>query len=203
MPRVLVLATNNPGKVGEIKAALHGLCYELQALPHLGIALDVAETGATYADNAAAKALAAARACGQLALADDSGLEVDALNGAPGVHTSRYFGANLSDAEKVQRLLESLDRVDSARRRARFRCVMALAWPGSTVEFFEGACEGILTGEPRGQGGFGFDPIFIPDRQTETFAELPSECKAQMSHRARALARVRQFLETLAETETF
>ena len=198
----LVVATSNPGKVREINVALSNLGIELRSLADLGLSLNTPEDGKTYAENAAAKALDAARASQRVApqhltLADDSGLEVDALDGAPGVRTSRYFGEGLSDPEKVQRLLERLANVAPEERGARFRCVVVLAWPSGRTERFEGVCEGTLSSEPRGDGGFGFDPVFIPREHDRTFAQLPRRTKDAISHRARALAETRKFLHDL------
>lgn len=203
--RSVVLATRNAGKVREMRAALAGLSIEVHSLTELGSRVVPPEAGRTYAENAAAKARIAAETTRLLALADDSGLEVDALGGEPGVHTARYFGAGLSDAEKVARLLRRLEGLPAERRAARFRCLIALAWPPEggagampgRVELFEGVCQGVLAREARGAGGFGFDPIFIPEGESLTFAQLPPERKAAISHRARALVKVCAFLAAL------
>ncbi len=149
------------------------------------------EEAATYAQNAAAKALTYARATGLLTVADDSGLEVAALEGAPGVFTRRYFGEGLSDAERCRRLLALLG--DRADRGARFVCVIALAWPDERLETFQGMCLGRIAPEPReipGRG-FGYDPVFVPDGGERTMAELPPEEKNAISHRGRAAAKLR------------
>ncbi|MBI3090832.1 MAG: non-canonical purine NTP pyrophosphatase [Candidatus Tectomicrobia bacterium] len=187
-----------------MRAALAGLAIDVSSLAELGSRVVLPEAGRTYAENAAAKARVAAETTRLAALADDSGLEVDDLGGEPGVHTARYFGADLSDAEKVARLLARLEGLPPERRAARFRCLIALAWPRGEgggeaaapgrVELFEGVCEGVLATEARGAGGFGFDPVFIPAGESLTFAQLPPERKAAISHRARALAKVRAFL---------
>jgi XTP/dITP diphosphohydrolase len=153
-----------------------------------------AETGDTYADNAIIKARFYARATGVCALADDSGLEVEALGGAPGVYSARYAGTGASDADRRRLLLSELaDVMDE--RNAQFVCVVAIALPDGTVlTTAEGKCNGKIIFEPRGNGGFGYDPLFVPDGFDQTFAELPDTIKNQLSHRARALLKTREFL---------
>jgi len=184
----LLVATNNPGKVREYEDLLVGLPLEVTFPAQEGIALEVEESGATFEENARLKALAYARASGLLTLADDSGLEVDALGGAPGVRSARYAGAGASDADRYQKLLDALVGVPEAQRTARFRCVVALAWPDGTVRTAEGRCEGQIGLAPRGEHGFGYDPVFIVDGfGGQTMAELPPEVKNRISHRARAV----------------
>jgi XTP/dITP diphosphohydrolase len=184
----LLVATNNPGKVREFEELLVGLPFEVTFPAREGIALEVEESGATFEDNARLKALAYARASGLPTLADDSGLEVDALGGAPGVWSARYAGPGAGDADRYQKLLNALAAVPDGRRTARFRCVVALAWPDGAIRTAEGRCEGQIGWAPRGEHGFGYDPVFIVDGSGgQTMAELPPEIKNRISHRARAV----------------
>ena len=214
--RCLLLGTRNPGKVREIETILGDIPWRLRSLrdfPHVGVA---AETAPTYAENAIAKAQFYASETGLYTLADDSGLEVEALGGAPGVFSARYAGENASDADRRALLLSEVARVGDvnpcglgpgdanprdlgpslgADRRARFVCVVALATPDGTVlNISEGICEGKIIFEERGTNGFGYDPLFIPDGFAQTFAELSDSIKNQISHRARALLKTREFL---------
>ena len=184
----LLVATNNPGKVREYEELLAGLPLEVTFPAREGITLQVDESGATFEENARLKALAYARASGLLTLADDSGLEVDALGGAPGVRSARYAGSGASDADRYQKLLDAMAGVPDDQRTARFRCVVALAWPGGAVRTAEGRCEGRIGWAPRGEHGFGYDPVFVVDGfGGQTMAELVSEVKNRISHRARAV----------------
>jgi XTP/dITP diphosphohydrolase len=152
------------------------------------------ETGATYAENAAVKARAVVAALGAAALGDDSGIEVDALGGAPGIRSARYAGESAGDAGNNARLLAALSGRPAAERGARFRCVLALARPGGGETIVDGTCEGRILDAPRGDRGFGYDPLFLPDGQSLTFAELPPGVKNRISHRARAAAALRAAL---------
>jgi len=184
----LLVATNNLGKVREYEELLAGLPFEVTFPAQEGIALEVEESGATFEENARLKALAYARASGLPTLADDSGLEVDALGGAPGVRSARYAGPGASDVDRYQKLLDALAGVPEDQRTARFRCVVALAWPDGTVHTAEGRCEGQIGWAPRGEHGFGYDPVFIVDGFGGlTMAELEPEVKNRISHRARAV----------------
>ncbi len=185
----LLIATNNQGKVREYEALLQDLPGVQITFPaQEGLALEVQETGETFAENARLKALAYADAAGLPTLADDSGLEVDALHGAPGVRSARYAGPGASDADRYRRLLAELVSVPSSQRAARFRCVVALALPGDDVYIAEGTCEGEIGFTPRGEFGFGYDPVFVVAGQGgRTMAELAPEVKNQISHRARAV----------------
>jgi XTP/dITP diphosphohydrolase len=189
----LLVATHNAGKVRELSQLLAGAPLRLRLLSEFGGVAEAEETGTTFAENAVIKALYYSAHAGLLTLSDDSGLEVDALGGAPGVYSARYAGAHATYAERMARLLgevEAAGATDDAERRARFVCVIAVADPSAgTVETFEGVCEGRLARAPRGTGGFGYDPIFIPEGHEQTFGELPEEVKHSLSHRARALAR--------------
>lgn len=191
MPR-LVLATKNPGKVREIQAMLESVpveavsCAAFQGLP------EITEDGETFEENAKKKAVPIATATGEVALADDSGLEVDALASAPGVRSARFAGETLAcgpsrDRANYEKLLSLLKDVPDPGRTARFRCVVAVATPEGRVEVAEGVCKGKIASAPRGSGGFGYDPVFIPDGYGKTFGELGPEVKNAISHRARAL----------------
>jgi XTP/dITP diphosphohydrolase len=185
MPKLL-LATGNPGKVDEYLLLLRDLPYELATLVGEGIDAVVSEEGATMEENARTKAIAYARISGLLTMADDSGLEVDALGGEPGPLSRRYAGDNVSDRERIEYLLEKLNGVPWERRSARFRCVIALASPQGQVELYQGECQGVMGVEPRGEGGFGYDPIFYLPQWDKTMAELPLEVKNEVSHRGQA-----------------
>jgi XTP/dITP diphosphohydrolase len=194
-PACLLLGTRNVGKVREIETILGdvpwGFC-SLEEFDDVGVA---AETAPTYAENAIAKAQFYARATGLWALADDSGLEVEVLDGAPGVFSARYAGTGASDADRRRLLLSQLAEVPAEERRARFVCVVAIALPDGTVlNASEGTCAGKIIFAPRGTGGFGYDPLFVPDGFDKTFAELSDSVKNKISHRARALLKTREFL---------
>ena len=195
----LLLATRNPHKVTEVRAILGAewTVTDLTAYPDWP---DVEETGATFADNAALKALAASGRIGDAwVLADDSGLEVDALQGAPGVHSARYSGAGATDAGNRARLIAELAKLGAAAlRNARFHCVIALARDGRIEGSFDGVVEGSIIDRERGLGGFGYDPLFVPQGFQDTFGELPAAVKNGMSHRHRALTKVIAFLRTRA-----
>lgn len=182
----LLLATHNPGKRREMEALLRELNLLLLDLPALGIEHVVAETGADYAANARLKAMAYAQASGLWTLADDTGLEVDALGGAPGLRSARLLGPGHSDAERRQALLRLL-RPHPRPWTARFRCAVALASPSGEVDLAEGMCPGEIIPEERGEHGFGYDPIFLVAGLGHTMAELPLAEKNQVSHRARAV----------------
>jgi XTP/dITP diphosphohydrolase len=196
----LLVGTNNPGKIREYEELLADLSETLKITfpAREGLTLQVEESGETFEENARLKALAYARASGLLSLADDSGLEVDALHGAPGVHSARYSGPATSDADRYQKLLAALADVPAVRRSARFRCVVALALPDGTIHTADGFCEGEIGLGPRGEHGFGYDPIFIVRGYGgRTMAELPPDVKNQISHRARALIAIRPTLQEL------
>jgi XTP/dITP diphosphohydrolase len=183
-PRLLI-ATTNQGKQREYRALLAELPAELVFPNDLGIDLEVVEDGATYRENAAKKAVALCRASGLVSMADDSGLEVEALGGEPGVRSSRYAGEGADDPRRRAFLLEKL-RAAPAPRKARFVCVIAVARPGGGVDYAEGECPGEITFAERGANGFGYDPIFQLAGRAVTMAELPAEEKNRISHRARA-----------------
>ncbi len=193
----LLLATNNPGKVEEYRELLSGLALTLTYPEREGLAFEVAETGQTFAQNARLKALAYARASGLLTLADDSGLEVDALGGQPGVRTARYAGEGASDEDRYGLLLERMEAMPWAERTARFRCVIALATAAGEVYLAEGTCEGFIAFGPRGAHGFGYDPVFYLPEYGCTMAELAPKVKNRISHRARAVEKVREIIKRL------
>ena len=197
MGKRLLLATNNPGKAVEYRALLEGCGWELVTPRDLGLSLEVEEVGGDYAENARIKAEAFAKASGLVALADDSGIEVEALGGAPGPLSARFGGEGASDEQRVALLLERLKGVPPERRSARFRCLIAVARPAGEVSLFEGQCEGRVAEEPRGEGGFGYDPVFLLPERGLTIAELPPEEKNAVSHRGRAARQARALLEGL------
>jgi XTP/dITP diphosphohydrolase len=192
----LLIATRNPGKVREVLMLLEGLPLRLRSLLEFPEVVEVVETGVTFAENAALKARGYAGQTRLWTLADDSGLEVEALGGAPGVFSARYAGgAHASDAERIAQLLAELSRTGDAKRRARFVCVIAITDPDARlVNTSTGTCEGSIALAPRGMNGFGYDPVFIPDGYQQSFGELSPEIKQRISHRARALAAARPFL---------
>ena len=191
----LLLATSNPGKITEIAGLLSGLPCQVIGLSDLSQWLPtVAETGATFTENALVKAEHYYALTGLTTLADDSGLEVDALGGAPGIYSARYAGEGASDATRLAKLLAEMRDVPDGKRTARFVCSLALVGP-QWKRTFEGRCEGMIAREPRGSGGFGYDPIFVDLELGRTFAELTREEKATRSHRGRALMAAREFLE--------
>jgi XTP/dITP diphosphohydrolase len=198
----LLVATNNPGKVREYEELLVDLPRppEITFPAQEGLALEVDESGETFEENARIKATAYAQTSGLLTLADDSGLEVDALGGEPGIRSARYAGPHASDADRCRKLLDVLASTPAGQRSARFRCVVALALPDGTVYTAEGACQGEIGFVPRGKFGFGYDPIFIVKGYGgRTMAELPPELKNQISHRARAMMAARPILAQLLE----
>jgi XTP/dITP diphosphohydrolase len=193
--RRLVVATGNPGKLAEFRQLLAGLPFEVVGQAALGVA-PVEETGASLRENALIKAHHAHAATGEAALADDSGLEVDALDGAPGVYSARYAGAAATDAANVAKLLQALAGVAAARRSARFRCVLAVvdAAAGAPPLLAEAVWDGWILEAPRGLGGFGYDPVFWVSECAATAAELDAADKNRRSHRGRALALIREQL---------
>jgi XTP/dITP diphosphohydrolase len=184
----LLLATRNAHKTREIQEIL-GTDFavrDLRACPEIS---DIDESGPSFEENATIKALAVSKRLPGFVAADDSGLEVDALGGAPGIYSARYAGTNATENEKINKLLRELARLGARgdARRARFHCVVALARNGNLVGTFRGIVEGTIADQRRGSGGFGYDPIFIPEGLEETFGELPVEVKNTLSHRAKAI----------------
>jgi XTP/dITP diphosphohydrolase len=193
----LLIATFNPGKIRELELLLKTFPVRLRGLGEFPSIREVEETGATFTDNAALKATGYAKQTSLWTLADDSGLEVAALNGVPGVYSARYGGPQASDAERVQLLLAELSRTHDLERRARFVSSIVIADPcARVVNVSAGVCEGHLALAPRGTNGFGYDPIFIPEGYEQTFGELADEVKQFISHRSRALAGASSFLRS-------
>jgi XTP/dITP diphosphohydrolase len=190
----VVLATRNPHKIVEIREALDVPGVEFRGLDAFPDAPEVVEDGDTFEENAAKKARAAAAATGFPSLADDSGLVVDALNGDPGVRSARFAGPAADDAANRDLLLERLLGVEVSSRSARFVCVLALATPDGEVETCEGRCDGVIAEAERGREGFGYDPLFVPDGESRTFAQMSRAEKARLSHRGRALQAARPML---------
>jgi len=212
-PRLIVLATSNPGKVRELEALLsdwittkytkhtkgrHGggtrPAVRFAVLSDIAGPLEIPEPFATFRENAAFKARVAAERSGEWALGEDSGLQVDALAGRPGVYSARFAGKGQPDARRVALLLAMMREVPAPRRTARFHCAVALASPEGLLGEWQGVCEGRIAEAARGEGGFGFDPVFIPDGETRTMAELAPEQKNAISHRGRAMRRMAEAL---------
>jgi len=190
----LVVATQNQGKLVEIRELLADLPFEIGSLADLDQPVEIVEDADTFAGNAIKKAEAVVTLTGQPALADDSGLEVDILGGRPGVRSARYGGEGLDDGDRCQRLLTELFMVPDVRRAARFRCAMAYLEPDGAPRMFYGVLDGRIAVNPAGEHGFGYDPVFIPDGHERTLAELGPEVKNGISHRARALSAFARWL---------
>jgi XTP/dITP diphosphohydrolase len=194
----LIVATRNAHKTREIEQIFGSrlAVRDLTAHPEIS---EITESGRSFEENAKLKAIAVSRRLPGLVIADDSGLEVDALGGAPGIQSARYAGANAGDTERIAMLLSRVlnTGTKSDRRRARFRCVLAVARDGHVLATFEGVVDGKIAERPRGSHGFGYDPVFIPDGFEETFAELPEEVKNNISHRAEAARKLQAELPTL------
>jgi len=196
-PRKILVATTNPGKVREMRELLSELPVELVSLADFPEIKTPPENGATFAENARRKALYYADHTGLWALADDSGLEVDALEGEPGIHSARYAGPNADDARNNEKLIAALSGLPESERTARFRCAAALAKPGHVLLETEGYVAGRIIDEPRGSNGFGYDPHFLLPARGVTVAELPPEDKNRISHRGVAMARMKRGIEGL------
>ncbi|MBI3601454.1 MAG: RdgB/HAM1 family non-canonical purine NTP pyrophosphatase [Candidatus Omnitrophica bacterium] len=196
MIKELIVASRNKGKVGEIKELLAGLAFKVTSLldyPHIP---DVIEDGKTYRANALKKAREVAVHTGKMTMGDDSGLEVKALNNAPGIYSARFAGKDASEHDRNRKLFVLLKGLAFKKRQARYRCVVALVdGQGKEIGVVQGTCSGYITTEERGSHGFGFDPLFLLKRYNRTFGEMPSSLKARISHRARALKKFRQLLE--------
>jgi len=190
----LLIATGNKGKFAEIKELLQdtiGYFYSPEDFPDFP---EVLEDGETFAENAIKKGQSAARATGKPVIADDSGLEVDALDGRPGVYSARFSGENATDATNNTKLITEITPLPEEKRTAAFRCVVALCLPDGNCHTFTGSLQGILVTEPRGDGGFGYDPLFLVPEYGQTLAELPMEVKNVISHRGKALSKLKEFL---------
>ena len=195
--RKLLLATTNRGKAREYRELLAGLPFVLTTLSDEGITFEVEENEGSFEGNARLKAVAYSRTSGLMTLADDSGLEVDALNGEPGVRSARYAGENATDEERVAFLLNNMKTVPQGKRTARFQCVIALAQTAEKVVVCHGFCEGEIAFAPKGSGGFGYDPVFYFPEYALTMAELSPEVKNQVSHRGRAVREVYKLLRQI------
>jgi XTP/dITP diphosphohydrolase len=197
-PQSLVVATRNQGKLEELRQLLDDMPLKLYGLADFSGVKTVPETGKTFIENASLKAAGYAKQTGRLTLADDSGLEVDALGGAPGIRSARYAGEDASDADRTARLLTELSIIPAAKRSARFVSAVAIAnSDGQILHVSVGSCNGHIDFAPHGSGGFGYHPVFIPSGYDKSFGELKSVIKNQISHRARALSGAREFLRTL------
>lgn len=196
----LLVATTNKGKLREIKAALAGLPLEVLSLTKAGVQGKAIEKGKTFAANARAKSIFYSRFTPYLTLAEDSGLEVDVLGGAPGVLSARFAGPKANDEQNINKVLGLLKRTPPAKRRARFVCHLCLAQRGRLIKCFRGEVRGWITKAPKGKEGFGYDPIFFYRPFGRTFGEIPAAKKNQVSHRGRALRRMRAFLEEFLAT---
>lgn len=198
MEKKLLIASRNRKKKEELRQILSGMEFQLLSLDELPPLPEVEEDGTTFAENAIKKAVTVARQTGLLTLADDSGLVVDALQGAPGVYSARYSNPGATDEKNNRKLLQSMRNIPDANRTARFVCVIALAMPDGQVQTVEGRCEGRIDHGPRGDAGFGYDPLFIPAGREESFAQLAPEVKNKISHRGRALELIKPVLQRIA-----
>ena len=201
MRRKLLLATGNPGKIKEYKRIFRNLPFEIVTPAEVGVSSAVDEVGESLEENARLKATVSAARSHLLTLADDSGLEVDALGGEPGRLSARYAGEGASDKDMVSYLLSRLRDVPREKRTAVFRCVIAIASPDGEVEFCSGETRGLITFEPRGEQGFGYDPVFYIPELGKTMAEIPPEIKERVSHRGKAARMACQILERLKEAD--
>lgn len=198
--RALLIATTNRHKLAEFSTIFADLPYELHSLNDVRLDMDVEETGTTFRENAELKALAYAQASGMLSLADDSGLEIDALGGAPGVYSARFAGVDTPYEERFRIIFDKLRNIPEKERIARFRCVITIAEPTGLHRSVEGAIEGMITDPPRGENGFGYDPIFLVPPLGKTTAEISPAAKNAISHRGRAAALARTLLESWPPT---
>ena len=193
----VILATNNKGKIRELSSLMSGESWVFTSPTDEGLEIDVEETGRTFEENAVLKAKSYAKASNLPTVADDSGLEVDALNGDPGVFSARYAGPDASDSKRNEFLLFNLANVPWEKRTARFRCVIAIAFPEGRLILCKGECPGIIAFEPKGENGFGYDPVFYLPEFDKTMAEISLEEKNQISHRAKAAHKAQEFLTDL------
>ena len=200
--RKLLLATTNLHKLEEYRAIFADVPFQLLSLRDIHLDMDVEETGTTFAENAELKALAYARASGLIALADDSGLEIDALGGSPGIYSARFAGREIPYAERFRLILAQLKGLPPRQRTARFRCAITIAEPSGFYRTVEGVEEGIIAEAPRGEHGFGYDPIFFVPELGKTNAELSPEQKNRISHRGQAAAKARELLLTWPPSES-
>lgn len=190
-----IIATHNPGKVKEFKEILEPRGYDVKSLAEIGFTVEIEETGHTFEENAILKAEAVAKAVNKMVIADDSGLSIDNLGGRPGVYSARYAGEQKDDQANIEKVLSELKGIEKEQRTARFRCALAVSIPGEETKTVEGHVEGYIAEEPRGEYGFGYDPIFIVKDKDKTMAELTSDEKNKISHRADALKKLSKLLE--------
>ncbi|MCY8317425.1 XTP/dITP diphosphatase [Bacillus vallismortis] len=190
-----IIATHNPGKVKEFKEILEPKGYDVKSLADIGYTEEIEETGHTFEENAVLKAEAVAKAMNKMVIADDSGLSIDNLGGSPGVYSARYAGEQKDDQANIVKVLGELKEIEKEQRTARFRCALAVSIPGEETKTVEGHVEGYIAEEPRGEYGFGYDPIFIVKDKDKTMAELTSDEKNKISHRADALKKLSKLLE--------
>ncbi|AWM17951.1 XTP/dITP diphosphatase [Bacillus inaquosorum] len=190
-----IIATHNPGKVKEFKEILEPKGYDVKSLAEIGFTEEIKETGHTFEENAILKAEAVAKAVNKIVIADDSGLSIDNLGGRPGVYSARYAGEQKDDQANIDKVLSELKGIEKEQRTARFRCALAVSIPGEETKTVEGHVEGYIAEEPRGEYGFGYDPIFIVKDKDKTMAELTSDEKNKISHRADALKKLSKLLE--------
>ena len=190
----ILLATNNLGKVREMKNILSDLDIEVFSLKDKDISIEVLEDGTTFEENSMKKAYEVCKVSNMICVADDSGLEVDYLNGAPGVYSARYGGENISDADRYKILLKELEQVEQEKRTARFVSVISIVYPNGEKYSVRGECEGLITAEAKGEGGFGYDPVFYSVDLNKTFGEATADEKNKVSHRARALELLKTYL---------
>ena len=195
MKRKVIFATSNEGKMKEVRSILEGLDVEVLSMKEAGIFVEVVEDGTTFEENAAIKATAIQKECGEIVLADDSGLEVDYLNKEPGIYSARYMGEDTSYRIKNKSLIDRLEGVEGDDRSARFVCAIAAAFPDGTVEITRGTIEGQIGYEEKGENGFGYDPIFMVPEYNKTTAELTMEEKNKISHRGKALQTMKEELK--------
>ncbi len=191
----VIIATHNPGKVKEFKEILEPRGYDVKSLAEIGFTEEIEETGHTFEENAILKAEAVAKAVNKMVIADDSGLSIDNLGGRPGVYSARYAGEQKDDQANIEKVLSELKGIEKEQRTARFRCALAVSIPGEETKTVEGHVEGYIAEEPRGEYGFGYDPIFIVKDKDKTMAELTSDEKNKISHRADALKKLSKLLE--------
>ena len=191
----IIFASNNQGKTREVRAILEDTDIKIHSLSDLELHIDVVEDGNSFLENAMIKATTIAGLIRRPVLADDSGLEVDALGGAPGIYSARYGGKGLKDEERMNLLLSELENVPEEKRTARFVCVMALVLPDGTNHVTRGVCEGTIADAPQGDGGFGYDPLFRPRGFSDTFGVISAETKNRISHRRLALQKMREIIQ--------
>lgn len=195
MERKVIFATSNEGKMKEVRAILEDLGMEVLSMKEAGIHVDVVEDGTTFEENAVIKATEIQKVCGEIVLADDSGLEVDYLNKEPGIYSARYMGEDTSYKIKNQNIIDRLDGVEDEKRTARFVCAIAAAFPDGTVEVTRGTIEGRIGYEESGENGFGYDPIFYVPEYGCTTAQLSPEQKNEVSHRGKALRKMKEIMK--------